>query len=324
MLKIKGLGLLLLFFSQSVETSHFLEAHDCFTDIEASIPVFRGLNEDGEQTGITEEEFMTVLDEVEVIYTPVFEALGKTFTINKLWANKQVNASAQQSGNNWIINMYGGLARHEHATIDAFRAVACHEIGHHLGGAPKKSGWFGTWASNEGQSDYFATYKCMKKLIIEGQADGLEVAGPDLAIYEAEEVATVETQCAERFTVPAEDEEGETDESGEEGGVVVDTAYSACVRASLSGLSLGRLLGSLRDAERVISLNTPDDSEVSKTNHNHPDAQCRADTYFAGSLCNLDFNSELSDTDADVGTCNRTEGFDYGLRSKCWFKPEGA
>lgn len=311
MLKIKGLGLLLLLFSQSVETSHFLEAHDCFTDIDARIPVFSEFTLAEERTGITEEEFMTVLDEVETVYTPVFEALGKTFQVNKLWTNDQVNASAQQSGNNWIINMYGGLARHEHATIDAFRAVACHEIGHHLGGAPKKSGWFGTWASNEGQSDYFATYKCMKKLILEGQPGGLEVAGPDLSIYEAEEVAIVEAQCSERFTAPAEGEEE----------VSVDTAYTACVRASLSGLSLGRLLGSLRDAERVISLNTPDATEVAKTNHNHPDAQCRADTYFAGSLCNLDFNSELSNTDANTGTCNRSEGFDYGLRSKCWFKP---
>jgi len=319
MLKIKGLGLLLVFFSQSVETSHYLEAHDCFTDIEASIPVMRAFDEDGERTGITEEEFMTVLDEVEEIYTPVFEALGKTFTVNKLWENDQVNASAQQSGNNWIINMYGGLARHEHATIDAFRAVACHEIGHHMGGAPKKSGWFGSWASNEGQSDYFATYKCMKKLILEGQAAGLEVAGADLSIYGEEEMVTVEAQCAERFTVPTDGEEGDVDD-----GVVLDNAYTACVRAAFSGLSLGRLLGSLRDAERVISLNTPDDSEVAKTNDNHPDAQCRADTYFAGSLCNLDFNSELSDTDADVGTCNRTEGFEYGLRSKCWFKPVGS
>jgi len=313
MLKIKGLGLLLLFFSQSVETSHFLEAHDCFTDMDARIPVRNAFDDNGERTGITEEEFMTVLDEVEVVYNPVFEALGKTFTVNKLWDNDQVNASAQQSGSNWIINMYGGLARHEHATIDAFRAVACHEIGHHLGGAPKKSGWFGTWASNEGQSDYFATYKCMKKLILEGQEGGLEIKAPDLSIYEEGEVATVESQCSERFAAPSEGEEDST----------VDSSYTACVRASLAGLSLGRLLGSLRDAERVISLNTPDASEVARTNHNHPDAQCRADTYFAGSLCNLDFNSELSDTDANVGTCNRSEGFDYGLRSKCWFAPAG-
>jgi hypothetical protein len=322
MLKIKGLGLLLLFFSQSVETSHFLEAHDCFTDIDARIPVMSAFNVDGDPTGITEEEFMTVLDEVETVYTPVFEALGKTFQVNKLWTNDQVNASAQQSGNNWIINMYGGLARHEHATVDAFRAVACHEIGHHLGGAPKKSGWFGAWASNEGQSDYFATYKCMKKLILEGQAGGLEIASPDLSIYEPEEVAIVEAACSERFTAPVEDEENENGEVGEEDGeVVAETAYTACVRASLSGLSLGRLLGSLRDAERVISLNTPDLTEATKTNDNHPDAQCRADTYFAGSLCNLDFNSELSNTDANIGTCNRLEGFEYGLRSKCWFKP---
>lgn len=318
MLKIKGLGLLLLFVAQSVGSSHHLEAKDCFTDMDIRIPVFNNLLADEEPTGISEDEFMLVLEEAESVYTPVFEALGKSFTVNKLWTNDQVNASAQQSGDNWIINMYGGLARHQHATVDSFRAVVCHEIGHHLGGAPKKAGWWGSWASNEGQSDYFATFKCMKKLILEGQEDGLEVASADLSIYEIEEITIVDAECAERF---AQEEEGE--EEGEEGEnqEIQDTTYSSCRRAALAGLSLGRLLGSLRDAERLISLSTPDESVATKTNDNHPDAQCRADTYLAGALCNLDFNSELSDTDANQGTCNRSEEFEYGLRPLCWFKP---
>lgn len=311
MLKIKGLGLMLLFFSQAVDSSHYLEAKDCFTDLDMRIPVFNNFKSDEERTGITEEEFMTVLDELEVVYTPVFEAKGKTFQVNKLWTNDQVNASAQQSGNTWIINMYGGLARHQHATVDSFRAVACHEIGHHMGGAPKKAGWFGSWASNEGQSDYFATFKCMKKLILEGQAAGLAIASPDLSIYGDLEKSLVSDQCAVRFSV-VEPEEGEEE--------VLDTAYTACVRSSLAGLSLGRLLGS-GDEDKVISLSTPNETVVSRTNDNHPEAQCRADTYFQGSLCNLDFNSELSDTNANTGTCNRAEGYEYGLRPLCWFKP---
>ena len=313
MLKIKGLGLMLLFFSQTMGSSHHLEAKDCFTDLDMRIPVFTDLKSDEERTGITEEEFMTILRETEAIYTPVFEAKGKTFRVNKLWTNDQVNASAQQSGSTWIINMYGGLARHEHATVDSFRAVVCHEIGHHLGGAPKKAGWFGTWASNEGQSDYFATFKCMKKMILEGQASGMAIASADLSIYEEAEVAVADEKCSERFSVV---EPGE----GEEEGEGLDTAYTACKRATLAGLSLGRLLGS-RDPDKIISLSTPNETVVTRTNDNHPEAQCRADTYMAGSLCNLDFNSELSDSDPDQGTCNRTEGYEYGLRPLCWFKP---
>ena len=208
-------------------------------------------NEDGEARGLTEDEFLTVLDEVEAVYDPVFNELGKNLIVNRLWANDQVNASAQQQGRDWIINMFGGLARHEHATIDAFRAVACHEIGHHLGGAPKRSGWFGSWASNEGQSDYFATYKCMKKLILEGQKQGMEIASPDLSRYAELEVNLAESKCAERFSTAEPTTEVDI------GRPEVDTAYKACVRSSLSGLSLGRLLGALKDPEKVISLSTP-------------------------------------------------------------------
>ncbi len=322
MLKIKGLGLLMVFFAQGVGSSHYLEAHDCFTDADVRIPVFNSLLEDGEEpTGISEEDFMLVLSEVEEVYTPVFEALGKTFTVNKLWTNDQVNASAQQSGDNWIINMYGGLARHEHATLDSFRAVACHEIGHHLGGAPKKAGWWGSWASNEGQSDYFATFKCMKKLILEGLAAGLEIATPDISIYEVEELTLVEEKCSERFAQEEDDRDEEGEDSEGENQEIQDNTFTSCRRAALAGLSLGRLLGSLRDAEQHISLHTPNETVVTKTNDNHPEAQCRADTYLAGSLCNLDFNSELSDTDANTGTCNRAEGFEHGIRPLCWFKP---
>lgn len=318
LLNPKGLCLLAVLLTQTTFTEHSRKADDCFTSADVHIPVFDQKSfREGEVTGISEEDFMMVLDEVETIYTPVFEELGKTFVVNRLWSNSSVNASAQQSGNKWTINMYGGLARHKFATLDAFRAVACHEIGHHLAGAPKKKSYWGSstsWASNEGQSDYYATYQCMKKLIIEGQAAGLAIPSPDLSIYEEEEMTLVEEKCAERFEV----REAEESEDGE---ILIDTNYSACKRAALAGLSLGRLLGSLRDKDVKISLHTPDTKEVSKTNHNHPAAQCRADTYLAGSLCDLDFNTELSNEDPNQGTCNREAGYEYALRPTCWYKP---
>lgn len=321
MFNIKGFALVAaLAFAQTMSPAHYHEAENCFPESDIRIPVFSNLRGE-ETTGITEEEFNIVLDELEEVYGPVLEEMGKTFKISRRWTDSKVNASAQQSGDTWTINMYGGLARHKHATVDSFRAVACHELGHHLGGAPKKSGWFGSsWASNEGQSDYFATYKCLKKLIHEGQAAGLEVASADLSIYEEEEVLKAEELCAESFEVlPERIEEG----SGKEGGnpIVIDSSYTSCVRTALAGLSLGRLLGSVSGVNDV-SFTKHDAKEVTKTYHNHPKAQCRADTYMGGATCNLDFNSELDDEDANIGTCNRKDGFDYGLRSLCWFKPE--
>jgi hypothetical protein len=308
MFKAKAIGLIssLLIFTSFHDAYH--SSHSCFPSHEKQeIPIFDNLRNEEERTGLTEEEFNIVLDEVKEIFTPVFEEIDKNFVVNYLWTNNQVNATAQQQGSNWIINMYGGLARHKHATLDSFRVVACHEIGHHLGGAPRRSGWFGSisWASNEGQSDYYANFICMKKLILEGQALGLEVAAPDLSIYEDEEYAIAESSCAARYS----------DEVVTEG---VDSDYSVCLRTVLAGLSLGRLLGG---DNSTISLGTPDERTVSSTQHSHPQAQCRADTYMASSLCDQESEVVLDAENPNLGTCNRADGFDYGLRPLCWYKP---
>lgn len=311
MLKTKAIGLLSLLMLQTSFTNSYNSAESCFPTNKENIPVFDNLRDGEEVTGITEEDFNLVLDELTAVYSEVFDDLGKNFVVNRLWENSQVNASAQQSGDDWIINMYGGLARHKHATIDSFRVVACHELGHHLGGAPIKKTWWGTtsWASNEGQSDYYANFVCMKKLILEGQKGGLELISADLSIYEPEEVAVAEAACSERFDV---DEDNDFEDND------FENNYTICVRTSLAGLSLGRLLNGSDD----VSLLDRDSSVASKTNHNHPKAQCRADTYFAASLCDAETTVVLDSKDPNLGTCNRADGYEYGLRPLCWFKPE--
>jgi len=89
--------------------------------------------------GIVEAQFNEVMNIVEKIYKPQVAALGKVLELRRLWTDATVNASAQQSGNRYILNMYGGLARHETITMDGMALVACHELGHHLAGAPKVS-----------------------------------------------------------------------------------------------------------------------------------------------------------------------------------------
>ena len=128
--------------------------------------------------GITKEEFDKAIDEVEHIYAPIVSSLGGNLQIERNWDDGTVNAYASQSGKTWKVAMFGGLARHATITKDAMALVVCHELGHHIGGAPKKGaaagtggGWWGgqtsgsaiSWASNEGQADYFATLKCLRK-----------------------------------------------------------------------------------------------------------------------------------------------------------------
>ena len=96
---------------------------------------------------MTEERFNSVIDKVENIYKPVIDGMGAKLSIIRKWDDGTVNAYAQRSGKTWKVSMFGGLARHEAITDDGFALVVCHEIGHHIGGAPKKAGWFNTWPS---------------------------------------------------------------------------------------------------------------------------------------------------------------------------------
>lgn len=247
---------------------------------------------------VTEDAFHRAIDGVEEIYKPYFkEHFGAELKVFRKWEDGTVNAYAKQSGKVWEVHMFGGLARHEETTEDGFTAVVCHELGHHVAGAPKKSSWWGaSWASNEGQSDYFATTKCLRKLFeIEEEKT--------LKIYQV--ARTKEEKLAKKACQDAHSSE-------------LDSAV--CYRSSLAGKSLARLLGSL-GGNANVKFDTPDKRAVSKTNHNHPQAQCRLDTYFQGALCDKSHDIMPDMVKAEVGFCVRNEGYEVGARPKCWYSP---
>ncbi len=248
-----------------------------------------------ESNGMTEETFDNILDRVETIYTPILKNQGATLVVNRKWSDGTNNAYANQSGSNWNITMFGGLARNEEMTDDGFALVACHELGHHVGGAPKKtSWWFPSWASNEGQSDFYATTKCFRRYA--ALDDNVEY------IADMEIPMDIRKSCEGQFSNAEE--------------------IAICARASVAGLSLARVLASLRKQDpQTIQHNTPDESVVNKTSHNHPAAQCRFDTYYAGALCDRSHKDAVDDEDPAVGFCNRDAGDELGVRSLCWFKP---
>lgn len=248
----------------------------------------------GPQT-ITEEEFNQVIDEIEAIYAPIIAEKGKELVVERKWEDGTVNAYARQVGNKWMVSMFGGLARHETITKDAFAMVLCHELGHHLGGAPKKGGWFGglTWASNEGQSDYWGASKCMRRYM-EKHDNTVIVSNMDVD-------ALATSTCEKQFS-------GAQD-------------IAICQRSSMAGLSLGNLFRALRRQDTELSFSTPDPKVVSRTDHSHPASQCRLDTYFAGSICDVHYSVDVDNRDAKVGTCNRADGFEIGNRPLCWYKP---
>ncbi len=243
--------------------------------------------------GITEEEFNRVIDQAEKVYAPIVAKAGGRLKFNRLWKDATVNASATQQGKTWIVNMYGGLARHELVTSDGFLAVVCHELGHHLGGFPQKPGIMGPgWASNEGQADYFATAKCMRRIL--APEDNISV------VKRVRVPSEVANGCAQQFKKEKE--------------------IALCVRNAMAGLSLASMLATLRNT-KTPSFTTPDLNRVSTTFHDHPQAQCRLDTYFQGALCTADHRIDFGKSDPITGACSVEGGQTIGVRPTCWYKP---
>jgi hypothetical protein len=242
--------------------------------------------------GLTQAQFNSVINKVEKIYAPVVANMGGKLVIERLWADGNVNAYAKrETGREWGVEMYGGLARHATVTQDGFALVLCHELGHHIGGAPKKRRVGGTWASSEGQSDYFATLKCLRQVFLND--DNAAVVKKLVA------PAFLTAACKKSFSQVDAD---------------------ICIRSAMAGASVAALFASM-DHSKGANFNTPDTATVAQSFDGHPATQCRLDTFFQGAICTVGFNEDVSQRDEVQGTCHGSTGHRTGLRPRCWHKP---
>lgn len=250
---------------------------------------------DAQAGGITKADFDDVLNLVENYYRPIVQSKGGRLVVNREWNNAEVNASAQQMFGTWTINMYGGLARFHSMTKDGFLMVACHEMGHHLGGAPKVPPvFFGdAWATNEGGADYFATLRCMRILFKEAETAKF--------VQENQIDPALRAKCEQVYNTQAEE--------------------NTCMRAAIAGFVGSSLFHELSKETTPLRYDTPDRNVVSKMFDGHPKPQCRLDTYFQGALCLHDMSVELSNTNYAQGTCVASASMQDGIRPLCWFKP---
>jgi hypothetical protein len=241
--------------------------------------------------GIDERVFNAVIDRVTKIYAPIVAKKGARLSVEKRWTDETVNAFADRQGMNWSVHMFGGLARHPAITMDGFMLVVCHELGHHLGGAPKYEST--DWASNEGQADYFGTLKCMRRVLTESP----DFTRPRLAVD-----PTVQSGCMAAHR-DARDQQ-------------------MCVRIGMAGKSLADLFAAFGGP--APKFDTPDKTVVNKTFDAHPKSQCRLDTYFQASLCTKPYLDDVDDRDPTRGVCIAADGFKVGVRPLCWYKPTPA
>ena len=238
---------------------------------------------------MTEDIFNSVIEKARVIYAPVVSSKGGRLNMIRDWNDGTVNAYADREGNTWNVKMYGGLARHQAVTADGFAVVVCHELGHHLGGVPRYPGQF---AANEGQADYFATLKCLRR-VWEGD-DNVSIVG-SLGVPQ-----TVTAACEKSFSDAA--------------------SIALCQRTAMAGLSSANLSKAL-DGSGTVSFTSPDANKVSSTYDSHPRAQCRLDTYYNGSLCQVKHAEEIGQNDPTVGVCSMEKNDSFGYRPQCWYKP---
>lgn len=241
--------------------------------------------------GLSEAQFNAVINKIEKIYAPVVSQMKAKLVIERLWSSEKVNAAAMRPAKDlWEVEMYGGLARHPSITADGFALVLCHEIGHHIGGAPKYRSLAKPWASSEGQSDYFATLKCLRQAFLNDNNEAIvkKVAAPK-ALVDA---------CKKSHNK--------------------EDAF-ICIRTGMAGVSVAALFSSFDNSK--ASFNTPDSKVVAANYDAHPSTQCRLDTFFQGSICEVSLNEDVSQSDEIRGTCHGVLGHKEGLRPRCWHKP---
>lgn len=243
---------------------------------------------------LTEEDFNTIIDEITALYRQDIREQGGELKVVRDWANETVNAFANRKGNEWIIYMYGGLARHKFITKDAFALVVCHELGHHVGGFPRFSGLDFTWSTNEGQSDYFSSMKCLRRY--------WQRTNNESAIRSLEIPATLKDRCEKAWFYKTDEE--------------------LCQRIGMAGHSTSVFFGALAWSPFKPKFEKPSSKVTSYTLDSHPPHQCRLDTYFQGALCDVSYTEDFRGDDEVPGSCHLSLGHSEGMRPLCWFKPK--
>jgi hypothetical protein len=282
-MKTKIAAIICLTLSLDLNASYRREVGTCLPINKSSFGMY-----DKSSSGLSEIQFNQVLDKVQITMGPeIKKRLNKNLIIDRKWPDSTVDAYAtRDDDNNPVIVMNGGLARHPRMTKDGFLLLVCHELGHHLGGAPKilrgNSG-LRSWSSAEGQADYYAVTKCLPLLFQAGNENKTIDNNID-----TEKLGITFSNCSDDI----------------------------CGRIVLSGLTVSQVIASLVKGMPEPSLLLQDSTKVERTNYNHPNPQCRLDTFSSGANCDSGIEIPFDPTDPRIGACIK----DKGARPICWFR----
>jgi hypothetical protein len=242
--------------------------------------------------GLTQSEYFRMQERFKSIFDPIVkERFGKSIIFENCWPQDEVNAyCTRDNDDNPVIKILGGIVRHPEMTMDGLYLLACHELGHYLGGAPKafrgRSNQRG-WSSAEGQADYFATTKCLP-LIFSIEKENEKA----MDYFSFDQVEKAKSRCKDKS--------------------------SLCIRMAMASLAISNVFHTITPYEDVPELDKKDSKKVYVTHYGHPSPQCRLDTFLNGANCKNDFKVLFDPIDPSVGACNEEES----QRPVCWYQHE--
>lgn len=192
-----------------------------------------------------------------------------------------------------VIKFSGYLPSRPAMTTDIFALIACHELGHVIGGAPATSlfkDYPQVFHSIEGQADYFAASKCFKRYIKAHPRPRLNV---DPGIWGL---------CAQQFQAPED--------------------IQACARTIMTAEDLLNAVrpddeSGAKDLKFTTSLMIDSAPPRNEMLIEHPEAECRLRTFAAGALCNQSASAPISFQDPKISWC---EDSPIARRPHCWYR----
>lgn len=236
---------------------------------------------------LPESASLVIQQRLSALYAQEIAAAGGQFQIFES-ETMDFGAFAYRDQGVFYVELNKGMRYNPRITPDSYAVVACHEIGHHIGGIPLTTGT--DWVSVEGQADYYGTLKCMRRYLESLPPAELNDSTP----VELEAVALCQAANPSNAT-----------------------NARICARSLAATRALGAVLADLNE-EPVPSLQVSDLTQVNVTVEGHPHAQCRVDTYRAGALCAVDTRESVSYTDVNAGVCHpQRDG--QQKRPACWF-----
>lgn len=157
--------------------------------------------------------------------------------------------------NKLILTLTGNVAQNQKIHVDGYAIVACHELGHVLGGSPRQARALSSWSSVEGQADYYATNQCMWRFV--------DLFVPQNFYWD---FTDNEVKVCDEFYGHNSDK------------------MSGCLRIISGILSMQNYFNNTSSLEKPVFIYKKDASTVENTLEKFPSNQCRLDTMMAGLL----------------------------------------